>query len=557
MRSVNVRISILVLSLLAIILSLSLHLKAQAQFPPALAPEQGIPTKKTLTVIGDHGQPIDLADYWQYIPITVSVSEMPIAVLVHGSLEEDAPDSSQAPEIHCCNGVGFPHKRAGQWKAWADRNQVMLICPFFNQTNFGGFEGPNGGYRGMLGRHGRGVQARNSDPDHVINAIIDRYVFNFPRFFRPDIFIHGHSAGGQFVSRYIIAHPNRVRAAVLSSPGSFAWPDKSKIWADGASSSEAHRNYRVDWPGSTVSRQWLYRPLWWNFIAAARKPIMVSFGRCEVETDFPENCGCLWQETLDYDAPSNLSQIIVLNGPDTILAQFTKRLVSSPATENAEGILEGSFKNRGDLVELIKSVDCLDAFVGHDMIKVNADYPNCGHQLCGWSITGTGSFAGIDLRFGIDNDCLKSPSDFPFSPSGYDGHLGRGEIFVAAMGEVAGSHPPGIILNAVPTEEHYPELGTADHIDFFNQYLGCREFDDAIQDHLNNGRVQWSDSQYRTVGGNDSVGSVLSDRVKIYENYPGFFEIVDSCHWESITQPKSPIFEAWMSSQIASQLIVF
>ena len=60
--------------------------------------------------------------------------------------------------------------------------------------------------------------------DEFVNEILTDYKNQFSDF-DGRIYLYGHSAGGQFVSRYIVRHPAKVIAAVISAAGTYAFPD--------------------------------------------------------------------------------------------------------------------------------------------------------------------------------------------------------------------------------------------------------------------------------------------------------------------------------------------
>src|ERR1700690_3860926 len=45
--------------------------------------------------------------------------------------------------------------------------------------------------------------------------------------------LHGHSAGAQFAARYLVTHPSRLEAVVLSAPGAYPFPDPALPWPNG------------------------------------------------------------------------------------------------------------------------------------------------------------------------------------------------------------------------------------------------------------------------------------------------------------------------------------
>ena len=132
--------------------------------------------------------------YVEYIPRTLQ-EPVKILVVVHGTpgREETALEVAE----NFLTGFIPAAKRRG----------VILLAPAFDQRNFGGRAGPGGGYRGLFGREIRA--------DEFVNRILARFLTTFPSY-DGTIYLYGHSAGGQFVSRYAVMHPEKLKAAVIS-----------------------------------------------------------------------------------------------------------------------------------------------------------------------------------------------------------------------------------------------------------------------------------------------------------------------------------------------------
>lgn len=175
-------------------------------------------------------------------------------VLIHGSIGE-GESAVEAAETYL--------KR---WITFADRHHRALLAPAFDQENFGGHAGPGGGYRGLFGRH---VGA-----DAFLNAIVDdtrSALAELPERFA----LYGHSAGGQFVSRYLVMHPQRVAAAVISAAGTFAFPDDDVAWTNGMKPLRR----RIRWSDDAPWKEIEIKPDPQNWAKAAEIPIAVVVGR--------------------------------------------------------------------------------------------------------------------------------------------------------------------------------------------------------------------------------------------------------------------------------------
>ncbi len=157
---------------------------------------------KVLIKKSEHGQ------YIQYIPRSAE-KPIKILVLIHGSIgdEETAVDCAKA-----FLGSFIPEAR---------QRGLILLAPVFDKENF---QGPGGGYRGLFGRL--------IGADDFVNEILTHYKNQFGSY-DGCIYLYGHSAGGQFVSRYVVRHHGKVIAAVISAAGTYAFPDPKIPWADG------------------------------------------------------------------------------------------------------------------------------------------------------------------------------------------------------------------------------------------------------------------------------------------------------------------------------------
>jgi pimeloyl-ACP methyl ester carboxylesterase len=188
----------------------------------------------------------------QYIPRTLR-EPVAVLVLVHGT-----PGSAEtALEVAEAFLVDFiPTAKKTGW---------VLLAPAFDQRNFGGRSGPGGGYRGLFGRE--------IGADEFVHEIVARYEARFPTF-DGTFYLYGHSAGGQFVSRYAVLHPGRLRAAVISAAGSYAFPNPRIAWADGMRPLQR----TMAWVGDLEPRSVDVRPDPDGWVEAAQVPITVLVG---------------------------------------------------------------------------------------------------------------------------------------------------------------------------------------------------------------------------------------------------------------------------------------
>lgn len=196
--------------------------------------------------------------YLQYMPLEW-LGPLRIVVIVHGSLESDE------------QALDAAHRLVREWVDLANSEGLILVAPAFDQRNFE--NGPGGGYRGLFGRH---VSA-----DRYVNEIVDSYTPKYAwRLKSPGRFsLYGHSAGGQFISRYVVTHPNRCVSAAISGAGTFAFPNPTVKWADGMK--ELKRNIR--WTDGLPDRQIVITPNPENWLWAATLPIGVVVGAEDTE----------------------------------------------------------------------------------------------------------------------------------------------------------------------------------------------------------------------------------------------------------------------------------
>jgi pimeloyl-ACP methyl ester carboxylesterase len=112
----------------------------------------------------------------------------------------------------------YAEAAVGRWTDFAEAHRVILIAPAFGGTDFGG-------YRALFGRR--------TDADAFVNALAGEAGTKHVPGFDGRFSLHGHSAGAQFAARYLVTHPRRLDAVVLSAPGAYPWPEPALPWPDG------------------------------------------------------------------------------------------------------------------------------------------------------------------------------------------------------------------------------------------------------------------------------------------------------------------------------------
>ncbi len=218
--------------------------------------------------------------YQLYVP-TSHTSRSKVVVVVHGTPPDIASDV-----------VNIAEAFIDRWTDFADEHGTVIIAPAFDQTNFASHSGSFGGYRGLYGR--------TVGADEFVHAILDQVgsITPVPTDDRRFL-LYGHSAGGQFASRYVVRHPDRILAAVLGAPGRFAFPDPTASWHLGM----GNLDREIDWssPDETQRRKITPDPQGW--LEAATLPITVLVGDQDTEDldCIPAQCDPAWDQATRID----------------------------------------------------------------------------------------------------------------------------------------------------------------------------------------------------------------------------------------------------------------
>lgn len=148
-------------------------------------------------------------DYFEYVPLTVH-EPVEVVVIAHGSEGDD----EMTLELSRVSARSAIHERG--WLLLADTKGVIVVAPSFDRERFYG-------YRYLWGSP---LKA-----DDFVFRILEGYRRHFDVADR--VLLFGNSAGGQFAERFVLAHPDRTLAAVISSAGTFAYPDDEVEWPFG------------------------------------------------------------------------------------------------------------------------------------------------------------------------------------------------------------------------------------------------------------------------------------------------------------------------------------
>lgn len=198
-------------------------------------------------------------DFYQYIPKSFD-NAFAIVVVNHGMFSggETAKDSAK--------------NTSRRWQRFAEENGVIIVAPVFDNYRYAVTEeGPQKwGYRALFGR--------KVGADEFLNEIL-AYYQRANRYYDGKIFLSGHSAGAQFANRYLVRHPQRVRAAAFSAPAWFALPTYSFQWPNGMK-----RRYRVvRWPGELIDKVIDIPSSPSGWLKAAQLPVTVVVGEQDLE----------------------------------------------------------------------------------------------------------------------------------------------------------------------------------------------------------------------------------------------------------------------------------
>ena len=170
--------------------------------------------------------------YYLYLPTTLSDPPQSL-VVIHGTPAKDLTAGETALYY------------AQNWAPFAEEMGWLLLVPAFNQADFSSRKGEITdaltGYRGLFGREigadewvlrllGLGWEALGWEESPFI--------------------LYGHSAGGQYVGRFLVTHPEGVEKAVISAAVTYPQPDPAVSWpyGMGALSSE------IEWEDGTTKQ---------------------------------------------------------------------------------------------------------------------------------------------------------------------------------------------------------------------------------------------------------------------------------------------------------------
>ncbi|KAJ3727162.1 poly hydrolase [Lentinula raphanica] len=183
--------------------------------------------------------------FYAYVPRSHSLesAELPLVVIIHG-IGRDAKNYLEHMREFC------------------ERHTCALICPLF----------PEGVPSPKHQNAYKDLQFRGTRFDLIMLSMVEQAGRTW-RVQTDRFYLHGFSAGGQFVHRFTYLHPNRLAAVSIGAPGRFTAPDLQSPWLEGVA--DVSEIFGV--PRSP------------DFAAMARVPVQFVVGEKDVGTGMIEH----------------------------------------------------------------------------------------------------------------------------------------------------------------------------------------------------------------------------------------------------------------------------
>lgn len=193
----------------------------------ALPVGEGVFTYKDYPPFAD--RPVDVH---YYIPVCGDVRRMPVVFVFEGA----------------DRGYGYLLKG---WKQEAEKNKFMVFIPHFDKEKY-----PLADYQeiGMLDKKKDGTVRPLQEQTPALVDKLFEYVRCHLGSERKGYIIYGHSAGGQFVQRFMLFHDSPyVEKAVIGSPGWYTFPDTAQDFPYGVGN--------IPYVTTEVIRKYLAKPI--------------------------------------------------------------------------------------------------------------------------------------------------------------------------------------------------------------------------------------------------------------------------------------------------------
>ncbi|MBY0400884.1 hypothetical protein K2X89_11350 [Myxococcota bacterium] len=135
----------------------------------------------------------------------------------HALVPDQAVETGRASLVIAVHGISRNAlEQMTGFSSLARERGWVLVAPCFDTPADDDYQ--------RLGRRGRGRRA-DLALDAAIHRLSEERKIEFDR-----RFFFGYSGGGQFVHRYLMAHPDRVSAAVVAAAGWYTFPDGSHAY---------------------------------------------------------------------------------------------------------------------------------------------------------------------------------------------------------------------------------------------------------------------------------------------------------------------------------------
>lgn len=121
-------------------------------------------------------------------------------------------------------------------KAWADAHKVALLAPLFP----GGLIDPEDFNAYKL------LSCDGVRYDNILLAMVADMAKRYPGVDGGRFFLFGHSGGGQFVNRFLLVHPERLKAASIGAPGRPTFLNFEEDYFWGVRDFAAHFDKEID-----------------------------------------------------------------------------------------------------------------------------------------------------------------------------------------------------------------------------------------------------------------------------------------------------------------------
>lgn len=139
-------------------------------------------------------------------------AQAPGELAFHAFVPARARVAGTAPLVVAVHGIALNAlEQVECFAPYAAERGAVVLAPCFDTAEDGDYQ--------RLGRRGRGRRA-----DLALDQAIDRLALQTKIRFRARFFF-GYSGGGQFVHRYLMAHPDQVDGAVVAAAGWYTFPD--------------------------------------------------------------------------------------------------------------------------------------------------------------------------------------------------------------------------------------------------------------------------------------------------------------------------------------------